>query len=111
MDNEETKEAPEAQETQDNAPVPEDLEAIKAQLEEEKKAKAAAEAAAAERDSRIATLEAELSEARKGSEAAAAELSQVKEAHGQVVPNTSMPSGLPIPPSLKTSSPAIPSWR
>jgi hypothetical protein len=85
VENEETKETQETQETQNTQATPEDLEAIKAQLEEEKKAKAAAEAAAAEKDTRIAALESELSEAKTGSEAAAAELAQVKEAHGQAV--------------------------
>jgi len=82
----------ETQETQNTAPEPEDLEIIKAQLEEEKKAKAAAEASLAEKDralgtmsARQAELEAELSEANQASEAAAAELAQVKEAHGQAV--------------------------
>jgi len=78
-------ETPETQETQNTAPAPEDLEAIKAQLEEEKKAKAAAEAALAEKDGRIAELEASLSEAKQGSEAAAAELAQAKEAHSKAV--------------------------
>jgi len=96
MENEETKETQETQATQE---TPETLEAIKAQLEEEKTAKAAAEAALAEKDTRIAELQAEgealraeqsnlqasLSEAKQGSEAAAAELAQVKEAHGQAV--------------------------
>ena len=91
MPEEEKKEEPqgnteEAQENPNNgAPVPEDLEAIKAQLEEEKQAKAAAEAALAEKDTRIAALEAELSEAKQGSEAAAAELASVKEANAQAV--------------------------
>jgi hypothetical protein len=88
VENEETKETKETPETPENpneVSTPEDLEAIKAQLEEEKKAKAAAEAALAEKDTRIAALEASLSEAKTGSEAAAAELAQVKEAHGQAV--------------------------
>jgi len=90
---------PETQETQNNAPEPEDLEAIKAQLEEEKEAKAAAEAALAEKDTHIAELQAEgealraersnlqvsLGEATQGSEAAAAELEQVKEANSRAV--------------------------
>jgi hypothetical protein len=87
-ENEETKETQETPETPENpneVSTPEDLEAIKAQLEEEKEAKAAAEAAVAEKDTRIAALEAELSEAKTGSEAAATELAQVKEAHGQAV--------------------------
>jgi len=65
-------ETPETKETQNTAP--EDLEAIAAQLEEEKKAKAAAEVSLAEKDARIAELE-----------ATAAELSQVQEARDQAV--------------------------
>jgi septal ring factor EnvC (AmiA/AmiB activator) len=86
MENEETKETQETQETQQTP------ETLKAELEEEKKAKAAADQALndlsarlAEKDARIAELEASLSEAQQGSEAAAAELAQVKEAHGQAV--------------------------
>jgi multidrug resistance efflux pump len=88
MENGETKETHETSETQETgntAPTPEDLEAIKAQLDEEKKAKAAAEASLADKNARIAELEASLSEAKQGSEAVAAELTQVKEAHGQAV--------------------------
>ena len=90
---------PETQESQNNAPEPEDLEAIRAELEEEKKAKAAAEASLAEKDTRIAELQAEgealraeqsnlqasLSEATQGSEAVAAELASVKETRAQAV--------------------------
>jgi len=82
MENEETQET---QETQNTTPEPEDLEAIKAQLEEEKKAKAAAEASLAEKDARIVELEASLSEATQGSEAAAIELASSKEANSQAV--------------------------
>jgi hypothetical protein len=82
---EESKETPETPENSNEASTPEDLEAIKAQLEEERQAKAAAEASLAEKDTRIAALEAALSEAKQGIEVAAAELTQVKEAHGQVV--------------------------
>jgi chromosome segregation ATPase len=76
----------------DGASTPEDLDAIKAQMEEEKKAKAAADQALsdvsarlADKDTRIAQLEASLSEVKRGSEAAAAELSQLKEAHSKAV--------------------------
>jgi vacuolar-type H+-ATPase subunit I/STV1 len=85
MDNEEIKETEEAGDT---APESEDLEAIKAQLEEEKQAKAAAESALSEKDERIAALESSLSEAKSRldqNEAAAAELTQVKEANVQAV--------------------------
>jgi len=63
----------------------EDLAAIKAQLEEEKKAIAAAQAALAEKDTLITALQNQLSEAKKGSEAAAAELTQVKAAQTKAV--------------------------
>ena len=84
-ENEETKEPQETPENPNEASTPEDLEAIKAELEEEKKAKAAAEASLAEKDTRIAELEASLSKANQGSEAAAAELTQLKESYGQAV--------------------------
>jgi chromosome segregation ATPase len=74
-----TQESKQTQETQGT------LETLKAQLEEERQAKAAAEAALAENDSRIAELEASLSEAKTGSEATAAELAQVKEDNSQAV--------------------------
>ena len=71
----------ESQENQNTQGAPETTEAIKAQLEEEKRAKAAAEASLVEKDARIAELEASLNEAKQGSEATAAELSQVKESY------------------------------
>jgi chromosome segregation ATPase len=74
-----------SEETQETQQTPETLEAINAQLEEEKKAKAAAEATLAEKDTRIAELEASLSEAKQGIETAAAELTQVKESYGQAI--------------------------
>ena len=82
MENEENKEI---QENQDTSSDPEDLDVIKAQLEEERQAKAAAEAALAEKDNRITELESSLSEAKQGSEAVAAELARVKEANVQAV--------------------------
>jgi len=86
-ENEETQETPALSEVEGTNEVstPGDLEAITAQLEEEKKAKAAAEAALAEKDNRIGDLEAQLSEVQQGSEAAAAELGSLKEAHAQAV--------------------------
>jgi len=75
----------ETQETQNTQGSPETLEAIKAQLEAEKQAKAAAEASLAEKDALLTSLQAQLSEAKKGSEATAAELVQVKEAHAKAV--------------------------
>jgi len=82
---EETEETQELKESTNGVSTPEDLEAIKAQLEEEKEAKAAADASLVEKDARIAELEASLSEAKTGSEAAAAELVQVKDAHSKAV--------------------------
>ena len=82
MENEETKET---QETQNTAPEPEDLEAIKAQLKEEKKAKAAAEELLSERGARIAELEAQLSEAKQAAESLRAEGVAISEARDQAV--------------------------
>jgi hypothetical protein len=58
----EKEEIQEIQETQNTAPESEDLEAIKAQLEEERKAKAAVDAALVDKDNRIAELEAKTAE-------------------------------------------------
>jgi hypothetical protein len=58
----EKEETQEIQETQNTAPESEDLEAIKAQLEEERKAKAAVDAALVDKDNRIAELEAKTAE-------------------------------------------------
>jgi chromosome segregation ATPase len=82
---EESKGPQETGENSSSAPDPERLEAIKAQLEEERAAKAAVEARLIEKDQRIAELEASLSEAKQGSEAAAAELTRAGEAHGHAV--------------------------
>jgi chromosome segregation ATPase len=88
---EENQEQPQGnpEETQENpsngAPVPEDLATIKAELEEEKKAKAAAEASLAEKDALIADLQNQVSEAKQGSEAVTAELTQVKDAYSKAV--------------------------
>jgi hypothetical protein len=68
----------ETQETQQTPETLETLEAIKAEREEEKKA-------LAEKDALIADLQAQLSEAKKGSEAAAAELASVKESHSKAI--------------------------
>jgi len=67
------------------APIAEDIAVIKAELEEEKKPKASVEAALSEKDTLIADLQSQLSEAKKGSEATAAELTQVKQAHTKAV--------------------------
>jgi hypothetical protein len=75
----------EIQEHNDGVSTPEGLEAIQTELEEERKAKAAAEAALAEKDTLIADLQAQLSEAKSGFESRTAELSSVKEAHAQAV--------------------------
>ena len=63
----------------------EDLATIKAELEEEKKAIAAARTMIQEKDVLVADLQAQLSAAKAGSEASAAELTQVKEAHTKAV--------------------------
>jgi ATP/maltotriose-dependent transcriptional regulator MalT len=76
----------------DGASTPEDLQVIKAELEEERKAKAAAEAALAEKDSLITDLQNQLTEAKQLSdalhekgEAAATQLDQLREAHTHAV--------------------------
>jgi hypothetical protein len=78
----------------------EDISVIKAELEEEKKAKAAVEAAMAAQAKRITELEASLNVASQASEAAAAELSQAREAHTKAV---SKYLG-----AVRTSNPTIP---
>ena len=85
MPEEPTKEPQEAQANSNGASGPQELDAIKAQLEEEKAARAAVQASLAGKDQRIAQLEASLSEAKQGSEAVAAELTQLKAAHGKAV--------------------------
>jgi len=67
------------------APTAEDIAAVKAQLEEEQKAKTTLEEAMTAKDARLAELEAALSEAKQGSEASATELASVKEARDQAV--------------------------
>ena len=88
MPDDETKETQDSGlETQDS-----DLESIKAQLEEEQKAKAALEETLAGKDSRIAALEAQVTEfttqleaKAQEAQASAAELATTKEAKGQAV--------------------------
>jgi len=70
---------------QDKASTPDELVDIKAQLDEEQKAKSALEQAVAERDAKLAGLETALSEAKQSSEASAADLVAVKEARDQAV--------------------------
>ena len=83
--NEETKKSEESEENRNTAPAPEDLEAIRAQLQEERQARAAAQAFLDEKDRRIAELEASLSEAKQASEASAVEHAQVREARDRAV--------------------------
>jgi len=75
----------ETQGTQDKVSTPEDVTALKAQLDEEQKAKSALEQAVAERDAKLTGLETALSEAKQSSEASAAALVAVKEARDQAV--------------------------
>ena len=83
--NQEDQENKEVPENQDKAPTAEDIAAVKAQLEEEQKAKTTLEEAMAEKDARLAELDAALSEAKSQSEASTAELASVKEARDQAV--------------------------
>jgi len=75
----------ENKEVRDKAPTAEDIAAVKAQLEEEQKAKTTLEGAMAAKDARLAELEAALSEAKQGSEASTAELAAVKAARDEAV--------------------------
>ena len=93
-DNEETQETEETQQTQatqqtNGVSTPEDLEAIKAQLQAEGEALRAErsnlEAAMAEKDARIAALEASLSEAQQSAESLRAEGAAISEARDQAV--------------------------
>jgi hypothetical protein len=84
MENEK-EETQQTQGTQGTQETPETLEAIKAELDEARQARTAAEAAVAQKDALIGDLQAQLSEVKQASEAAAAEITEVKEAHGQAV--------------------------
>jgi len=81
----EPQETPAAAPESNGAPNAEDLAVIKAELEEERKAKAAIEAALAERDKRIAELQASVSVVQQAAETAATELTQAKDAHTKAV--------------------------
>jgi hypothetical protein len=72
-------------ENSNNAPTDDELEAITAQLEEEQKAKAAAEALLTEKDGRIAELEASLSQEQSDRELALADLAATREANAAAV--------------------------
>jgi hypothetical protein len=85
MPNPEEKKEPEAAPQPNGASHPDDLAVIKAELEQEKKAKAEFEAVVAEKARRITELEASLNVVSQASEAAAAELTAVKAAHSQAV--------------------------
>jgi chromosome segregation ATPase len=85
MPPEEQQEQQEAAPPTNSAPTPEELEAIKAQLDEERKAKATAEAALAEKDTRLAELQGQLDGLRVSISEANTELGQAKEAHSQAV--------------------------
>jgi len=86
IENEETKV------TENQVPAADELAAIKAQLEEEKTVRATLEETLAERDTRVAELEAQVTEfttqlegKTQGLEAAAVELATTKEAKSQAV--------------------------
>jgi chromosome segregation ATPase len=81
----EPEQTPAAAPESNGAPTAEDLASIKAQLDEEKKAKAAIEAALAERDKRITELQASVSVVQQAAETAATELTQAKDAHTKAV--------------------------
>jgi chromosome segregation ATPase len=83
---EEEKKQPQSATPETNANLtPADLAALKAELEEEKKLNAAAEAALAERDKRIAELQASISVVQQAGDTAMAELTQLKDAHAKAI--------------------------
>jgi vacuolar-type H+-ATPase subunit I/STV1 len=75
----------ETQENRNSQGAPETTEAIKAELEEERKARAVVEASLAEKDTHIAELEASLSEAKQTTESLRAEGVAISEARDQAV--------------------------
>ncbi len=85
----------------------EELVAIKAQLEEERKARAEIEEAMMGKDTRIAELESQLSEAKQSSEVFAAELASVKEAKDQLAEALTVAKGKYLEMS-KALNPSIP---
>jgi len=85
QEDQKVNEAPEDQDNKDKVSTPEELETVKAQLQEADEARSALEQAMAEKDAKLAELETALSEAKQGSEASTAELASVKEARDQAV--------------------------
>jgi len=79
------KEPQQAAVNANGASTPEDLAVIKAELEEERKAKAALEAAMADKDKRIADLQASVSVVQQAGDTALAEFKQIQEAHTRAV--------------------------
>ena len=84
LENQGTEQTPEA-DVSNNAPTPDELAALKAQLEEEQAVLADARAQLTARDDRIAALEGELNQEKTQREQTMAELQDSKEAHAQAV--------------------------
>jgi len=82
---EEQQDKPGAALESNGAPTAQDLAVIKAELEEEKKATAEAQAIIQQKDATIAELQNHLSEAKTGLETTTAELAQVKDAYANAV--------------------------
>ena len=82
---EKNQQTQQTQETPNSAPTADDLAAIKAELEEEKKAKAAGEAALDEKDALIADLQNQLSESKQVVESLRAEGAAISEVRDQAV--------------------------
>jgi vacuolar-type H+-ATPase subunit I/STV1 len=85
MPPEQEPQKPAAAPESNNAPTTEDMATIKAQLEEERKAKTAIEATLAAKDKRITELQASVSVIQQAGDTAMAELTQVKQAHTKAV--------------------------
>ena len=82
---EEQQDKPGAAPESNGAPSAQDLAVIKAELDEEKKAIAEAQAIIQEKDAMIAELQNHLSEAKSGLETTTAELAQVRDAYTNAV--------------------------
>jgi chromosome segregation ATPase len=81
----EEKKDPEEPPQPNGQPTTGELAAIKAELEEDKKAIAAAQAAITDRDKRITELQASVSVVQQAGETAMAELTQARDAYGKAV--------------------------
>ena len=95
-----SEEVKEPNHNENNVPTAEDLQAIKAQLEQETAYLAEAQGALTEKDDTIAKLEAHIAGLQEGFDNQAADLTTLKDAHGQAVTK--------YLDAVKAANPAIP---